>query len=118
VDQIPVVQAKRANGFQAEWKLRNKVISLHRLQTAPYTYGDAGRDSLLSPGYTDVDFSLMRNFMFREHYNAQFRAEAFNVLNHPNFGQPDATLEDANFGRITSINGFPREYQLAATFKF
>lgn len=85
---------------------------------APYTYGDAGRDSLLSPGYTDVDFSLMRNFMFREHYNAQFRAEAFNVLNHPNFGQPDATLEDANFGRITSINGFPREYQLAATFKF
>jgi hypothetical protein len=88
--------------------------------SARYTYGDAGRNSLRGPGYTDVDFSLMRNIRFREHYNVQFRAEAFNVLNHPNFGNPDGGVEDANFGKITSINGSsaPRELQLAATFKF
>ena len=87
---------------------------------APYTYGNAGRNSLRGPGYTDVDFSLFRNFKFLEHYNAQFRAESFNLFNHPNFANPDATLEDSNFGKITSINGSssPRELQLAGTFTF
>ena len=87
---------------------------------AKYTYGNAGRNSLRGPGYTDVDFSLFRNFKFLERFNAQFRAEAFNLFNHPNFANPDSTLEDANFGKITSINGSsaPREYQFAGTFTF
>lgn len=83
----------------------------------PYTYGDAGRDSLRGPGYTDVDFSLFRNFTFAEHYTVQFRAEAFNLFNHPNFNNPDATLEDPTFGVISSANS-PREYQFAGTFRF
>jgi hypothetical protein len=85
---------------------------------APYTYGNAGRNSLRGPGYTDVDFSLFRNFAILDRMNLQLRAESFNVLNHPNFGNPDGTLEDANFGKITSTNGAPREFQLAATFTF
>lgn len=84
----------------------------------PYTYGDAGRNSLRGPGYTDVDFSLFRDFRFFERYTAQFRAEAYNLFNHPNFSNPDATIEDANFGKITSTSGFPREYQFAGTFNF
>jgi hypothetical protein len=85
---------------------------------APYTYGDAGRNSLRGPGYTDVDFSLFRHFSFLESKNLELRAESFNVLNHPNFSNPDGTLEDSTFGQITSINGAPREFQLAATFTF
>jgi hypothetical protein len=87
---------------------------------APYTYGDAGRNSLRGPGYTDVDFSLFRNFTIHERYTIQFRAESFNLFNHPNFGNPDGTFEDANFGKITSINGSssPREFQFAGRFTF
>lgn len=85
---------------------------------APYTYGDAGRNSLRGPGFTDVDFSLFRNFSFLDSKNLQLRGESFNVLNHPNFGNPDGTFEDSTFGQITSINGAPREFQLAATFTF
>ena len=85
---------------------------------APYTYGDAGRNSLRGPGFTDVDFSLFRNFAIRERMNLQFRAESFNLLNHPNFSNPDGTLEDANFGKITSTSGAPREFQLAGTVTF
>lgn len=87
---------------------------------APYTYGNSGRNSLRGPGYTDVDLSVFRNFLFREHYTVQFRAEAFNAFNHPNFANPDAVVEDPNFGKITSINGnsAPREFQFAGTFNF
>ncbi len=85
---------------------------------APYTYGDAGRNSLRGPGYTDVDFSLFRNFTIREHLGFQFRAESFNFLNHPNFSNPDGTLEDGNFGKITSSNGAPREFQFAGKVTF
>jgi len=87
---------------------------------APYTYGSAGRNSLRGPGYTDVDFSLFRDIPIHERYTIQVRAEAFNLLNHPNFANPDGTLEDSNFGKITSINGSsaPREWQFAGTFHF
>jgi hypothetical protein len=85
-----------------------------------YSYGDAGRNSLRGPGYTDVDFSLFRTFPLFERANLELRGESFNILNHPNFANPDGTLEDANFGKITSINGnsAPREFQLAGTIRF
>jgi hypothetical protein len=86
--------------------------------SAPYTYGNAGYNSLRGPGYTDVDFSLFRNFAMFENSNLEFRAEAFNVLNHPNFANPDGVFEDTTFGQITSIYGAPRELQLAAKFTF
>ncbi len=85
---------------------------------APYTYGDAGRNSLRGPGYTDVDFSLFRDFTVHEGITFQFRAESFNFLNHPNFSNPDSTLEDGTFGQITSTNGSPREFQLAGKVNF
>ncbi len=87
---------------------------------APYTYGSAGRNSLRGPGYTDVDFSVFRNFAIKERYTIQLRAESYNLFNHPNFANPDGTFEDANFGKITAINGSssPREWQFAGTFQF
>lgn len=84
----------------------------------PYTYGNAGRNSLRGPGYNDVDFSIFRNFTFADRYTVQLRAEAFNVLNHPNFSNPDSTFEDPTFGQINSTFGDPRELQLAGTFHF
>jgi len=70
---------------------------------------------LRGPGYNDIDFSVFRDFAIHERYTIQLRAESYNILNHPNFANPDSTLEDANFGKITSINSSssPREFQFA-----
>lgn len=83
----------------------------------PYSYGDAGRNSLRGPGFAEVDLSLFRDFNIKT-TQLEFRAEGFNILNHPNFANPDGVLEDPTFGQILSTYGAPRELQLAATFTF
>jgi hypothetical protein len=84
---------------------------------APGTYGNAGRDSLLGPGFFNVDAALVRNFRMHERYNLQVRSEFFNALNHANFNIPDRTLRNSTFGRITSAAD-PRILQLALKLMF
>jgi hypothetical protein len=50
--------------------------------------GDAGRNSLRAPGFFQWDFSLMKTFQATERVAVQFRADIFNIFNHPNFGNP------------------------------
>jgi hypothetical protein len=53
--------------------------------------GNAGRNILIGPGVTSLDFSLFKNNYIRsisERFNIQFRAEIFNIINHPNFAPP------------------------------
>src|SRR5260370_2142284 len=66
------------------------------------TYGNAGHYSLRGPGYFDVDLAVTREFKLYEQLTLQARAEAFNVLNHPNFGSPNGNISSAAFGQITS----------------
>jgi len=58
-------------------------------QPADGTFGDLGRNSIFSPGYRNWDFSITKNTQLAERLNVQFRAEFFNVLNHPTFALPD-----------------------------
>jgi hypothetical protein len=51
-------------------------------------YGNLGRNVFRDTGFRNVDLSITKNFKFSERYNAQFRAEMFNVFNHPNFANP------------------------------
>jgi hypothetical protein len=51
--------------------------------------GDAGRNSVIGPGLVDLDFSLFKNIPIKERLKAQFRAEFFNIINHPNFSSPN-----------------------------
>jgi hypothetical protein len=69
-------------------------------QTEAGQFGDAGRNIARGPSLTNLDFSLVRNFDVTGTTRIQFRAEAFNVLNHPNLGLPVADLNNVNFGRI------------------
>ncbi|HUY13798.1 MAG TPA: TonB-dependent receptor [Terriglobia bacterium] len=55
----------------------------------PYTYGNSGRDILRGPGYTNLDFSLMKDFKFTESKYLEFRADAFNIFNNVNFSNPE-----------------------------
>jgi len=52
------------------------------------TYGTMGRNIFRDGGFKNVDFSVFKDFKFKERYNAQFRWELFNVFNHPNIANP------------------------------
>ncbi|HTP67549.1 MAG TPA: carboxypeptidase regulatory-like domain-containing protein [Dongiaceae bacterium] len=70
----------------------------------PYGYfGDLGRDQIYGPGFWNIDFSLTKNFQLREHVVLQFRAEFFNVFNHPNFALPNNVVSPGSdtAGEIT-----------------
>lgn len=67
--------------------------------------GNAGRNLIRGPGYTNDDFSLFKNFSFTQRMNLQFRAEAFNLLNTPHYGNPNASRNSGAFGSITSASG-------------
>ncbi len=76
----------------------------------PLRNGDLGRNALRGFGAAQWDFAVHRDFRLHESVRLQFRAEIFNVLNHPNFGQPDGLLNDLTFGLSTqmlnqSLNG-------------
>jgi hypothetical protein len=77
-----------------------------------YIYGNSGRNILFGPGTKQVDFSLFKDFNFNESASRrlQFRAEAFNVLNTPQFNNPNAQIGNAAAGTITSA-GAPLLYQ-------
>ena len=51
-------------------------------------FGNLGRNALYGPGFADVDLSLIKNTKLTERLNMQIRADAFDLLNHPNYGMP------------------------------
>ena len=67
-------------------------------------FGNAGRNIARGPGFFNADLSLMKDFRLSESARLQFRAEAFNVANHANFGLPIADLASPNFGRILTAS--------------
>jgi hypothetical protein len=84
-----------------------------------YTYGTVGRDTMNGPGLFQWDFSAMKNFLLPvEGHKVQFRFEAFNFANHPNFSIPNASLLGASFGKITSTANDMREIQLSLKYIF
>jgi hypothetical protein len=68
------------------------------------TYGNAGRDILTGPGLTEVDTSLFKTTQLTERIALQFRAEFFNLFNHPNFGMPLITTF-TSAGKISPTAG-------------
>ena len=81
------------------------------------TFGNAGRNILDGPGFQNVNMSLVKNTSLTESVNLQFRAEAFNLFNHPNFNLPDNFLGSPTFGRITSARD-PRHLQFGLKLLF
>jgi hypothetical protein len=82
-------------------------------------FGDCGRDVLVGPPEKNLDFALHRVFPIHEAINIQFRAEAFNATNHPNFGNPASNVSSpATFGVISTTVSNPRILQLALKLNF
>ena len=90
------------------------------------SFGSAGRNTILGPGYRTWDFSLFKNFKTSERTNLEFRGEFFNVLNHTNFlfaktgpqnPNNSTILGTPQFGFFTAARD-PRQIQLALKFSF
>ncbi len=94
-------------------------------------FGNSGRNILSAPGLLNLDVSLMKRFKVTERLQMQIRAEAFNLLNHANFGAPNTTCvitstttcapgpqdSGVNIGKISSA-GEPRDIQFGLKLLF
>jgi hypothetical protein len=81
------------------------------------TFGNAGRNILDGPTYKNINASLVKDTHIGERFNVQFRAEVFNLFNHPNFNLPDNFLGSPTFGQILSAEA-PRHIQFGLKLLF
>jgi carboxypeptidase family protein len=90
------------------------------------TYGDAGRGIIRGPGSFNIDASLIKNTKIGR-YATEFRIEAFNLLNHPQFGNPNTTIGNASVATISAMLSSPscslcgtveRQVQLGVKVRF
>jgi len=80
--------------------------------------GNMGRNTLIRPGTRQGDLSLARNIRIRESHTLNFRLEAFNSTNHPNWNAPSSDARSpATFGVITGARTM-RQMQLALKYTF
>ncbi len=82
------------------------------------TFGNAGVGILRAPSYWNLDMSLTKRFTTVGRQYLMIRGEAYNFLNHPNFGPPDRNIRSQNFGTIISTIGDARVVQLVAKYYF
>jgi hypothetical protein len=85
--------------------------------------GNLGRNVFSGPGINSIDMSLFKDFLLTEKLKLEFRAEAFNIANHPQFAQPNLNLQDTNpqtgFGTISNtLLDSERQIQFAAKLYF
>jgi Carboxypeptidase regulatory-like domain len=85
-----------------------------------YNYGNAGRDIVWGPGAVNFDFSMFKRYRLRKEGNSevQLRFEGFNVFNHPQFGRPNANLDNVQVGTITFLTTTMRQLQAGLKVMF
>ena len=71
---------------------------------APYTFGNAGRNTLRGPNFFEADWSISKNFKIRERTGLEFRWEVFNVINRQNLAQPNTQVDSTAGGLIQDIS--------------
>jgi Carboxypeptidase regulatory-like domain len=87
----------------------------------PVGFDIGSRNNLRGPGFFNLDLGLAKAFpIYGDRVVLKFRADAFNVLNHPSFGNPtvDITNQSTQFGTITGTQSSPRVLQLALRLEF
>jgi Carboxypeptidase regulatory-like domain len=89
-------------------------------EPAAFTFGNAGRNTLVGPGMSDINFLMAKSFAVPklEHGRLQLRFDATNIINHPSFSNPNASIGTPNAGIITSTTVGGRAVQLGARLSF
>ncbi len=114
---VPGVPLYPANQTAAQWFNPAAFVS-----PGQYTYGNAGRNILRGPNYSDVDFSAAKTVPIPlpklERGDLQFRFDATNALNHTSLGIPNSSIGSSTVGQITGAALSGRVFQLGARFSF
>jgi hypothetical protein len=109
-------------GAKASDPTLNKWFNTQCFADAPAgELGNASRAPVYGPDFVNTDFSVIKRIplAFREGMDLDFRAEFFNLFNHPQFGLPGSDVDSAtNFGSITSTVNNPRLIQFAVKLRF
>jgi hypothetical protein len=89
------------------------------------TFGNLGKNTLIGPRLVNLDFAMKKQFDINERINLQLRAEVFNILNHPNFGNMIVTVfaggagaRNGSAGQILNTATDPRQMQFALRLSF
>jgi hypothetical protein len=85
---------------------------------ALYTYGDAGRNILTAERLMQLDVSLLKDFPVHESLHVQFRAEFFNIFNHPVFAAPVSNVDISSGGQVSSTLNSDRILEFALKIIF
>jgi len=87
--------------------------------TDPHCPGTLGRNAYFGPSYVSIDASLFKTLQIKERASLQVRVEAYNLLNHPSFGNPDADFTQSNtFGKVLGTSSGARQLQFALKLNF
>jgi hypothetical protein len=87
-------------------------------RAAAGAFGSAGRSEVIGPGIINWDFSTSKEFHISADNYIQLRVEAFNFLNHPNWGDPNTTFNSVAFGTINSTRTDMRQLQFGLKVVF
>jgi Carboxypeptidase regulatory-like domain/TonB dependent receptor-like, beta-barrel len=96
--------------------LNAAAFTVPRNADGSYRFGNLRRNSLLGPGYFNLDGGLMRSFRLGAARRLQVRWEVFNATNHPSYGLPTTNLLSRDFGTIRGTVGNPRQMQFGLKF--
>ncbi len=113
-DQVAGCNAYAANHGANQW-----INPACFVAPAPGLLGDANRVPVTGPGFVNTDFSVIKQFALpREGMGLNFRAEFFNLFNHPQFGSPVADINAPGFGSVNSTVNNPRLVQFGLKLTF
>jgi len=85
---------------------------------AQFVFGNGGKSHARGPGVVNFDLSLFKKFAIDEKRAIEFRSEFFNAFNNPHFANPNTSLGNNAFGRISGTVLTPREIQLGLKLTF
>ncbi len=113
---LPGIDPNVSNPTPAHWFNTSAFSDAEPAGT--YAFGDAPRNLLRSGGIDNLDFGLYRHLRVTEGSQVEFRAELFNIFNHPDFAAPTANVESPSFGTVGGTTEASREIQLALKYIF
>ena len=112
---VPNADLHTSDRTPARWF--NTAAFLPVSQMTAGQFGNSGRNILIGPGFQELDTSLFKRFIIRENLDVEFRAESFNVQNHPSFSSLGTVVGTSTFGAVTAT-GNPRIDQFALKLHF
>jgi hypothetical protein len=117
--------AAHATGYNLNWRLNRAAFACTTTGATsgacsgtPTVQGSLGRNYVRNPPFWAMNTAAERSFAIYENFQLKFRAEGFNIFNHPNIGNPTPTLSSAAFGEtvgtVTTIGSSNTFYAMGA----